>query len=144
MNIWTVCSAVCSCAHQRKYQSPVSLAFVRGIHRSPVDSPHKGQVTRKMFPFDDVIMSYCNPVSLSILSTQSPFSRLLSFSFSRLLKHRHMMGTSSTMLNYVSMAIIDAVLPWHIIWCWSKFLSSDWVIDWMGVIKLSISSSDHN
>ena len=29
---------------------------MRGIHRSPVDSPHKGPVTRKMFPFDDVIM----------------------------------------------------------------------------------------
>ena len=34
-----------------------SLAFVRGIHRWPMDSPHKGPVTRKMFPFDDVIMS---------------------------------------------------------------------------------------
>ena len=31
-------------------------AFVRGIHRWPVNSPHKGPVTRKMFPFDDVIM----------------------------------------------------------------------------------------
>ena len=29
---------------------------VRGIHRSPVNSPHKGPVTRKMFPFDDVIV----------------------------------------------------------------------------------------
>ena len=27
-----------------------------GIHRSPVNSPHKGPVTRKMFPFDGVIM----------------------------------------------------------------------------------------
>ena len=27
-----------------------------GIHRSPVNSPHKGPVTRKMFQFDDVIM----------------------------------------------------------------------------------------
>ena len=41
---------------QRKYQSFASLAFVRGIHRGPVNSPHKGPVTRKMFPFDDVIM----------------------------------------------------------------------------------------
>ena len=29
---------------------------MRGIHRSPVDSPHKGPVTRKPFPFDAVIM----------------------------------------------------------------------------------------
>ena len=41
---------------QRKHQSSASLAFVRGIHRWPVNSPHKGPVTRKMFPFDDVIM----------------------------------------------------------------------------------------
>ena len=54
--IRTVCLAVCSCTHQRKHQSSASLAFVRGIHRSPVDSHHKGQVTRTMFPFDDVTM----------------------------------------------------------------------------------------
>ena len=30
--------------------------FVRGSHRSPVNPLHKGPVTRKMFPFDDVIM----------------------------------------------------------------------------------------
>ena len=41
---------------QRKHQSSTSLAFVRGIHRRPVNSPHKGPVMRKMFPFDDVIM----------------------------------------------------------------------------------------
>ena len=43
-------------ADQRKCQSYASLAFVRGIHRWPVNSPHKWPVTRKMFPFDDVIM----------------------------------------------------------------------------------------
>ena len=52
-----VYSAVCLGADQRKQQSSASLAFVRGIHRSPVNSPHKGPVTRKMFPFDDVIMT---------------------------------------------------------------------------------------
>ena len=41
---------------QRKHQSSTSLAFVQGIHRPPVNSPHKGPVTQKMFPFDDVIM----------------------------------------------------------------------------------------
>ena len=50
------CSAVCSDAHQRKHQSSALLAFVRVIRRWPVDSPRKGPVTRKMFPFDDVIM----------------------------------------------------------------------------------------
>ena len=40
--------------------SPTSLAFVRGIHRWPMASQHKGQVTRNMFPFDDVIMGWRN------------------------------------------------------------------------------------
>ena len=53
-----VYSIVYSSAHQRKHQSSASLAFVWGIHRGPVNSPHKGPVTRKMFPFDDVIMCY--------------------------------------------------------------------------------------
>ena len=47
---------VYSDADQRKHQSSASLAFVRRIHRGPVNSPHKWPVTRKMFPFDDVIM----------------------------------------------------------------------------------------
>ena len=51
-----VYSAVYLGADQRKHQGSVSLAFVRGIHRGPVNSPHKWPVTRKMFPFDDVIM----------------------------------------------------------------------------------------
>ena len=38
------------------WKSSASLAFVRGINRWPVNSPHKGPVTRKMLPFDDVIM----------------------------------------------------------------------------------------
>ena len=53
-----VYSTVCSGADQRKYQSSASLAFVRGIRRSPADSLHQGPITRKMFPFDDVIMVY--------------------------------------------------------------------------------------
>ena len=53
-----VYSTVYSCADQRKHQSSASLAFVRGIRRRPVNSPHKWPVTRKMFPFDDVIMRY--------------------------------------------------------------------------------------
>ena len=34
-----------------------SLAFVRGIHQWPMNSLHKRPVTRKMFKFDDVIMT---------------------------------------------------------------------------------------
>ena len=61
-----VYSTVYSGSDQRKHQSSASLAFLLGIHRWPVNSPHKGPVTRKMFPFDDDIMSlphchaFCN------------------------------------------------------------------------------------
>ena len=51
-----VYSTVYPGADHNKHQSSASLAFVWGIHRGPVDSPHKWPVTRKMFPFDDVIM----------------------------------------------------------------------------------------
>ena len=51
-----VYSTVYSGADQRKHQSSASLAFVWWIHQGPVNSPHKWPVTRKMFPFDDVIM----------------------------------------------------------------------------------------
>ena len=40
----------------RKHKSSALLAFVRGIHRWPVNSPHKVPGTRKIFPFDDVII----------------------------------------------------------------------------------------
>ena len=54
-----VYALVYSGADQRKHQSSASLAFVlRGIHRWPVNSPHKEPVTREMFPFDDVIIHW--------------------------------------------------------------------------------------
>ena len=51
-----VYSTVCSGSDQRIHQSSAPLAFVRGIHQGPLNSPHKGPLTRKMFPFYDVIM----------------------------------------------------------------------------------------
>ena len=55
-SLTSVYSTVYSDADQRKHQSSASLAFVRGIHRGPLNSPYKWPVRRKMFPFDDVIM----------------------------------------------------------------------------------------
>ena len=55
-SLTNVYSTAYSGADQRKHQSSASLAFVRGIHRWPVNSPDKGPATREMFPFDDVIM----------------------------------------------------------------------------------------
>ena len=51
-----VYTTVYSDADQSKHQSSASLAFMWGIHRGPVNSPHKWPVTRKMLQFDDVIM----------------------------------------------------------------------------------------
>ena len=56
-NLTSVYSTVYSGVDQRKHQSSASLAFVWGIDQGPVNSPHKWPVTRKMLPFDDVIMS---------------------------------------------------------------------------------------
>ena len=70
-NLTIVYSIVYSDADQRKHQSSASLAFVRGIHRWPVNSPHKGPVTRKMFPFDDIIM-----VALGTWTSGASFSNI--------------------------------------------------------------------
>ena len=53
-----VYSTVYSGVNQQKHQSSASLVFVWGIHRWPVNSRHKRPVTRKMFPFDDVIIQF--------------------------------------------------------------------------------------
>ena len=57
-NLTIVYSTIYQDADQRKHQSSASLAFARGIHRVPVNSPHKGPVMWKIFPFDDVIMEW--------------------------------------------------------------------------------------
>ena len=52
-----VYSTVYSGADQRKHQSSALMALCEG--NSPVTGefpPHKGPVTRKLFPFDDVIV----------------------------------------------------------------------------------------
>ena len=58
-SLTVVYSIVYSGAHQRKHQTSASLAIVRGIHRWLVNFLHIGPVTRKVFPFDDVIISSC-------------------------------------------------------------------------------------
>ena len=51
-----VYSTVYSDSDQRKHKSSMSLAFVGGIYWWPVNSPHKGPVTQKMFSVDVVIV----------------------------------------------------------------------------------------
>ena len=66
ISLTIVYSTVYSGAYQGKYQSSASLAFVRRIHRSSVNSPHKWPVMRKKIPFDDVIM-YLHFISIIVL-----------------------------------------------------------------------------
>ena len=68
-SLTSVYSTVYSDADQRKHQRSASLAFVRGIHRWPVNSPHKWSVTRKIFPFDDVIMKWSRLLDVEVVIT---------------------------------------------------------------------------
>ena len=74
---WTVCSG----ADQWQHQKFTSLAFVREIHRWPLNSQNKGTVTRKMFPFDDVVMGISvhwplNYLFNSLLTSDKEISKL--------------------------------------------------------------------
>ena len=71
-----VYSAIYSGADQSKNQSSASLAFVWGIQRGPVNSPHKWPVTRKMFPFDDVIM-YAYQVLFTVQQMENMSNRIM-------------------------------------------------------------------
>ena len=68
-------------ADQRKHQSSASLACVWGIHLWPVNSPHKGPVTRKMFPFDDVIMDSHIIIHFNSLEPSEVYMRQKNFWF---------------------------------------------------------------
>ena len=62
ISLAVVCWTVYSGADQRKHQSSASLTFVRGIHRWPVNSPHKWPVTRKIFHLMMSSWSKANPI----------------------------------------------------------------------------------
>ena len=64
ISVSIICSTVCSCAHQRKDQSSASLPGLCG-GEPPV--PRKRPVTRKLFPFEHVIMYSTTTQSFHIL-----------------------------------------------------------------------------
>ena len=101
-----VCSIVYSDADQRKHQSSASLAFVRGIHRGPVNSPHKWPVTRKMFPFDDVIMT--QSIFFKIHTRDTSFLSRVNYGVTFLIWNN---GLCSTFANAVLHAISHCTLP---------------------------------
>ena len=89
-------------ADQRKHQSPASLAFVREIHRGPVNFPHKWPVTRKMFPFDDVIMR--KAIQILIVSNQIVTNRRIAIK-----PQRNLDFSSSKVCNYT---VHTKICPW--------------------------------
>ena len=83
----TVSLSVCLYGHQRKHESPRYSPFVTGIHRRPVDSPHKGQVTRKSLPFDGHHAWYSSPLQRWGLLSQFPSFPYFPSFFSALSNH---------------------------------------------------------
>ena len=68
----TVYSTVYSGTHDRKHQSSAVWAFVRRIHQWPVNSLHKWPITRKMFPFDGVIMNSVSQLAFRAFTMYFP------------------------------------------------------------------------
>ena len=115
--VWIFYSTVYSDTHQRKHQSPASLAFMRGIHRWPVNSPHKGPVLQIMFPFDNVIM-----LKLRLFLLPWPHTNPLFTSKSEcLFKNQHIVTR------------VDFELPWCVIF---HYLTHD--TDYLGSIKICL------
>ena len=98
---------------QRKHQSSASLASVRGIHQWPLNSSHKWPLTRKMFPFDDVIMQKVLHFPEFVLIISLWFSKCIGINL-----HRN--GICAKQLIVVIQEMIIAYLTKfnHIEVCW--------------------------
>ena len=88
---------VYSDADQRKHQSSTSLAFVWVINRGPVNSPHKWPVTRKVLPFDDVIID--TPLNVHSFSSSDKVAVMISHKYPRL------SSTISDVYNGINLAL---------------------------------------
>ena len=112
-SLTVVYSIVYSGVNQRKHQSSASLAFVREIHRGPVNFPHKWPVTRKMFPFDDVIMYRYNLFDIRYiiwyLSCDCVTKINLCFPVSRYSHSKHLIARFIIQIEYTVVKIIDAI-----------------------------------
>ena len=101
-------STVYSDADPRKNQSSASLVFVREIHRWPLNSPHKWPVTRKMFPFDDIIMTFMIHEVRELFTWRARYilrKKSISFSLVADYPHRYSKAPSGTgfhLIMYIS------------------------------------------
>ena len=110
-------STVYSDADQRKHESSASLAFVWGIHRGPVNSPHKWPVTRKIFPFDDVIMIFLKVIvvaqnivlliSINVTDTEQHFKYC--FTKVRIYSERFASFLTRELFTYTGIDIYDSI-----------------------------------
>ena len=115
-----VYSTVYSDADQRKHQSAASPAFVRGIHRSPVNSPHKWPVTRKMFPFDDVFM--CARFIVKEV-WQIKINHICIQQWDHICKWVKLVAARPQQHNQTACII-------HGVYCNDKMLKLKWIMDW--------------
>ena len=84
-------------ADQRKHQSSTSLAYVWVIHRGPVNSPHKWPITRKVFPFDGVIID--KPLNVHCFSSSDKVAVMISH------KNPRLSSTISDVYNGINLAL---------------------------------------
>ena len=146
-----VYSTVNSDADQRKHQSSASLAFVRGIHRRRMNSPHKWPVTRKMFPFDDVIMkmshsdetlygvAWCLKVQISIRHATYRDLVFLLWFYKAIILH------PNSVRNYVMMRvnqcrILRAALDETTNRLMYLANMSVWIISWCFILKNNVAT----
>ena len=137
---------VSSCADQRKHQSSPSLAFARGIHRSPVNSPHKRPVTRKMFHL--MTSSYCPACRTTLVAKQDfewrwsvpLFKGLTVLEFSFILFDLCLLITFfNFIMNYVPI-VTFWIFTYHKIWILSImfcFIWSYWIIYFLACLEVS-------
>ena len=133
-------SIVYSDTDERKHQSSVSLAFVQWIHRGLVNSPHKWPATRKMFPFDDVIIGDFH----AIVTRDSLFRlQLLQFCEDNCYTLSHSMNICLILVLYFTVLLVTRYPGWTMLSVASLCMRSSqkwmcYIIIWCLTMLLSI------
>ena len=141
-SLTVVYSTVYSGADKRKPQSSASLAFVRGNNRWPANSPHKGSVTRKIFPFYDVIMLW-NTVHRLWHRNHNKYIKYISNSIPRKLKWS-MLGRTNKILSFGFCWNTRSYLPYssslklckrfEICWRFCSLVPVDFIVNFRGTL----------